>query len=254
MATDQQRSSGGTTPTWDDPVWIAAIHRPLRIEIQDPLSDLIESVNRTVASDDDLLADEDISERVVEIEREHVKRAAGRAGIVVADTSPDRGGIDDAIREAEMLHLQIIAIDQLSTLGRNPLEIRQRIRKILDRTEAELMIHRDRADPKLLSQDGLRVLEDVLDVLDESAVDLARETAISDLSIADDAQHRGRAPLGFDVECGELRPGANFDGVASALKAVKAGKISKRRAADELETSPRSITRALDRPARYDLD
>jgi hypothetical protein len=68
----------------------------------------------------------------------------------------------------------------------------------------------------------------------------------------------GRAGLGFTwVEVGgetEWVPGDDYERVVSVLEMVRDGEMSKRQAAAELDTSPRTITRAIEeRPDRYGL-
>jgi len=71
---------------------------------------------------------------------------------------------------------------------------------------------------------------------------------------ANDDYHHGRAPLGFEKDEGELFEGPEYDRVCGVLDMVAAGEMSKRKAAKELETSRRSIGRALDeRPGLYGL-
>lgn len=64
----------------------------------------------------------------------------------------------------------------------------------------------------------------------------------------------GRPPLGYDVECGRLVPGDEFESVVATLRLVEQGRLSKRSAADEIGTSRRTITRCLESPGRYLLD
>lgn len=61
----------------------------------------------------------------------------------------------------------------------------------------------------------------------------------------------GRPPLGFKVKAGKLVRGENYQEIVSVLRAVDNGDLSKRAAADELDTSRRTINRALDNPDRY---
>jgi len=64
----------------------------------------------------------------------------------------------------------------------------------------------------------------------------------------------GRPPLGYEVESGHLVPAEEFEDVVATLRLVNRGKLSKRSAADELDTSRRTITRCLETPNRYLLN
>lgn len=70
---------------------------------------------------------------------------------------------------------------------------------------------------------------------------------------ANDEYHHGPAPLGFAKDDGRLVESANFDKVASTLEMVRNDNLSKRKAAGELNTSRRTINRALDRADLYGI-
>lgn len=67
--------------------------------------------------------------------------------------------------------------------------------------------------------------------------------------------YHGPAPLGFDKEDGSLVRKPEFDQVIAVLELVIKGQLSKSAAADELNTSRRTINRAIDdRPELYGLE
>ncbi|POG54859.1 recombinase family protein [Haloferax marisrubri] len=65
--------------------------------------------------------------------------------------------------------------------------------------------------------------------------------------------HHGPAPLGFEKDDGMLIEGPQYDRVVAVLDMVQKGELSKRSAAKELDTSRRTISRALDRDSLYGL-
>jgi len=65
--------------------------------------------------------------------------------------------------------------------------------------------------------------------------------------------HHGPAPLGFEKNDGHLIEAPNFDNVRAALDSIQNDELSKRQAAKELDTSRRTINRALDRSELYGL-
>lgn len=70
---------------------------------------------------------------------------------------------------------------------------------------------------------------------------------------SDDYSH-GPAPLGFEKEDGSLVESKRYDRVVTVLEMVARDEMSKRQAADELETSRRTVGRAIDeRPDLYGL-
>ena len=68
-----------------------------------------------------------------------------------------------------------------------------------------------------------------------------------------DNYHHGRPPLGFEKENGQLIEAENYDNVCGVLELVAKGSISKSKAARELNTSRRTIVRALQRGEKYGL-
>jgi len=58
--------------------------------------------------------------------------------------------------------------------------------------------------------------------------------------------HHGPAPLGFDKDSGRLREGPQYDRVCTVLAMVDDGELSKRRAAEELDSSRATVGRCLE--------
>jgi len=65
--------------------------------------------------------------------------------------------------------------------------------------------------------------------------------------------HHGPAPLGMEKNDGLLIEGENYHEVVTALEMVQKDELSKRKAAQRLDTSRKSIDRALDRADLYGL-
>lgn len=159
--------------------------------------------------------------------------------------------IDDAV-DNDIGHL---IVDSFDTLGLSPASIERRIRKAV---EGGMDVH-------VLSQ-GLDVTEDTADTvlgvltgLDAAGVELQREACMRDVQEWADGfeQSRGRAPLGFEYRDGELVTAENFDEVRAVLKMVDADddELPKSRAAERLDASPRTISRAIEEHRdRYGLD
>jgi DNA invertase Pin-like site-specific DNA recombinase len=64
-----------------------------------------------------------------------------------------------------------------------------------------------------------------------------------------DEYHHGPAPLGFEKDAGRLLEGPEYHRVVSVLEDVARGETSKRQAAGELDTSRRTIQRAIEQRA-----
>lgn len=69
----------------------------------------------------------------------------------------------------------------------------------------------------------------------------------------EDDYHHGRPPLGFEKDDGRLIEGENHDQICAVLDMVQKGELSKRKAADELNSSRATISRALERGHLYSI-
>lgn len=65
--------------------------------------------------------------------------------------------------------------------------------------------------------------------------------------------HHGRPPLGFEKNDGNLIEGQNYDQVCAVLDMVQKGELSKRKAAEELNSSRATVSRAINRDRLYGL-
>jgi DNA invertase Pin-like site-specific DNA recombinase len=63
--------------------------------------------------------------------------------------------------------------------------------------------------------------------------------------------HHGRPPLGFEKSDGQLIEGENYHQVCAVLDMVLKDELSKRQAAQELETSRATVRRAIKRMELY---
>jgi DNA invertase Pin-like site-specific DNA recombinase len=75
-----------------------------------------------------------------------------------------------------------------------------------------------------------------------------------DIRLSDPEYHHGPAPLGFDKDDGRLVPTHEYPAVCRVLAAVESDDMSVSAAADTLDTSRKTIHRALQHPERYELD
>jgi len=69
----------------------------------------------------------------------------------------------------------------------------------------------------------------------------------------EDDYHHGRPPLGFEKNDGRLIEAENYDQVCAVLDMVVKDNLSKRRAANQLDSSRKTIDRALTRTELYRL-
>lgn len=100
-----------------------------------------------------------------------------------------------------------------------------------------------------------RALLHLLGVFAELEADMSRKRVREGIAArqANEEYHHGPAPLGFEKDDGRLVEGADYDHVVSVLEMIQKDELSKRKGADELDTSRRTINRALDRAELYGL-
>lgn len=164
-------------------------------------------------------------------------------------------------------HCEAVIIDGLQQLGSTAEEIStrlQQLQEILEPTGGELaIIDPDPAGSDIHSVDPSSTdfdwLVRALNLASSAALRRHRKSIKSEIQRwAQIDKEGGRAGIGFEwVEVdGETEwvPGENYDEVCSVLELVRDGEMSKRQAAADLGTSPRTITRCIEeRAARYGL-
>jgi len=102
-----------------------------------------------------------------------------------------------------------------------------------------------------------KAMYQLLGVFAELEAEMTRKRIIEGIAAKQEAEdyHHGPAPLGFDKEDGALIRKPEFDQVIAVLEMVIKGNLSKSAAADELNTSRRTINRTIqDRPELYGLE
>lgn len=101
-----------------------------------------------------------------------------------------------------------------------------------------------------------RAMFQLLGVFAELEANITQQRVKEGIAIRmnNDDYHHGPAPLGFEKNDGRLVEAENFDRVRSVLDMVVADELSKRKAANELNSSRRTINRALERKEIYGLE
>lgn len=100
-----------------------------------------------------------------------------------------------------------------------------------------------------------RALFQLLGVFAELEANMAQQRTKEGIAARQkqDDYHHGPAPLGFSKQDGRLIEADNYHDVVAVLDLVQKGELSKRKAADRLDTSRPPITRSLDRLDIYGL-
>lgn len=171
----------------------------------------------------------------------------------------ERKQFEDIIQGVSQEEVDLVVINQLSVLGTDVHEIKNRIVQILE-VGSKLHIT---ATGTRVSPDNSSTVIGLLDSLDRAGVELTRRSVRRDLiqEVSKEVVDKpGRPGLGFEMKDGERVPGPDYDVVCEVLELANLDEddpnsMSIRRAAKKLDCSRKTIYRALqDHPDRYGLD
>ena len=234
--------------------FIALVHRPNLSELDAPVRQVMavaDTVTNGAAPDaaERARISHDVVSGEYELdERTPILSVAG--GVVSWSCCESRENADGAIKAAGRESVPHLVVDKLDTLGRTHAAIAERVRRAVD---AGVTLHLTGEGFDISPENADTVLG-VLAGLDACGVELERETRERDIrEWLDDSRAIGRPPLGFAIEDGKVVPADNMDDVRAVLSMRRRNDISKRKAAERLGVSPRTISRAMDNIERYNL-
>lgn len=171
-------------------------------------------------------------------------------------TDVDRSGYRELMVEVEAGEYDAVVVHSVSRISRSIRDLDQIVERIVEENGTALhfisegfAIRPDDDDP------FQRAMLRLLGVFAELEADLAQKRTKEGIRtrMENEEYHHGPAPLGFEKNDGHLIESADYDRVRSTLELVEEGDLSKRKAARELDTSRRTINRALDRAVLYAL-
>lgn len=164
-------------------------------------------------------------------------------------TDTNRSGYQDLLDAVETGAVDAVVTHSISRVSRSIRDLDATAETIVEENGAELHIISEGFELKPEKSDPFqKAMFRQLGVFAELEAELAQQRAKEGLAarMNGDDYHHGPAPLGFYKKDGELYQEANYDEVCAVLDQVDAGELSKRKAATRLDTSRRSIGRALD--------
>jgi DNA invertase Pin-like site-specific DNA recombinase len=170
-------------------------------------------------------------------------------------TNTDRSGYQDMVDDAEAGDLSVVIVGSVSRICRSIKDLAATAERLenanveLHIVEQGLKLRPDETDPY---QEALFHLLGVFAELEASMGRQRTKEGIAARQESDD-YHHGPAPLGFEKRDGSLVQADNYHDVTAALDMVQKGELSKRKAADELDSSRKTINRALERGELYGL-
>lgn len=170
-------------------------------------------------------------------------------------TDTSRDGYRSLVSDVEDGQVETVVAKSVSRIARSIRDLDRTAEKV---TEAGAELHI--VDEGLVMQPEAddpyqNALFRLLGVFAQLEAELAQQRTREGIAArqAEDRYHHGRPPLGFETNDGHLVEAANYDQVVSVLELVRKGELSKRAAAQELESSRPTIDRALERGELYGL-
>lgn len=171
-------------------------------------------------------------------------------------TDVDRRGYQELVDEIDAGAVDAVIVHEVSRIARSIRDLERTVETIRD-AGAELhvvsegfVVRPDDEDPYQ------RALFQMLGVFAELEAKIKRQNireGIAARQESDEYRH-GPAPLGFEKDDGRLVEGENYQRAVTVLEAVARDELSKRQAAKELDTSRRTVQRAIEeRPELYGL-
>lgn len=171
-------------------------------------------------------------------------------------TDTDRQGYSDLMEDVEGGRIDLVVTKDMSRVARSLSDLMRTVERVRDAgcslvfIDDPIEVHPDDDDPTQ------ELILQILGAVAEFEARITRQRVREGIAARQDSEdyHHGQAPLGFNKDDGKLIESTEYHRVCAVLEMVVAGEISKRSAADRLDTSRRTIDRALqDRPELYGL-
>ena len=168
-------------------------------------------------------------------------------------TDTERSGYQEMVDSLE--ELDAVVCKSVSRISRSIRDLDRTVERFesagteLHIIDEGLQIRPDDDDP------FQRAVLQLLGVFAELEANMAQQRTREGIAarMANEEYHHGPAPLGFEKDDGRLVESDNYDRVTTVLEMVSKGQMSKRKASFELETSRRTVGRALERGELYGL-
>jgi len=171
-------------------------------------------------------------------------------------TDTSREGYQQMLDAVDAGEVEAVLVHSVTRMSRSIRDLDRVAERIVDENKTALHIKSEGFDLEPGESDPYqRALFQLLGVFGELEAKMAQQRTREGLAtrFSNDEYHHGPAPLGFEKNDGELTEATNYDEVRTKLDMVAHDELSKRKAARELDTSRRTIGRALERPELYHI-
>lgn len=170
-------------------------------------------------------------------------------------TDTSRDGYHELLEDVAAGAVDAVVAHSVSRVSRSIRDLDRTVEKVVDTHGSELHIVSEGF--RMTGEDDpyQKAMFQLLGVFAELEAEMTRQRVREGIQtrMNNEEYHHGPAPLGFQKNDGHLIEAENYDRVRTTLEIVKDGDLSKRKAARELDTSRRTINRALDRAELYNL-
>jgi len=175
-------------------------------------------------------------------------------------TNVSRAGYNELIADVKAGEIDVVVVHDLTRMSRSLQDLERTVERITE-NGAELYFVRDNLSFEPINDDEepdpmKRLQMQMLGAFAEwqaRVKQLNTKEGIAARQNSDEEYHHGRPPLGFEKNDGKLVEGDNYDHVCGVLEMVQKRHLSKNKASAKLDTSRRTINRALERAEMYGL-
>jgi len=170
-------------------------------------------------------------------------------------TDTSRSGYREMMETVEAGEVDHVVVHEISRLARSLQDLERTVSRITDNDTAVHFVRDGLSFGDGKEQPMNRLQMQMLGAFAEWQARVKQMNTKEGIAARqqEDDYHHGRPPLGFEKDDGRLIEGDHYDQVCAVLDMVQKGKLSKRSASQELETSRSTISRALDRSSLYGL-
>lgn len=172
-------------------------------------------------------------------------------------TDTHRDGYLELLDDVESGDIDIVVANSISRISRSIRDLDRTVERIVDDNDCELHLVKEGFQIRPEDDDPFQTaMMQLLGVFAELEAEMAQQRAREGLAVRqqeDDYRH-GPAPLGFNKDDGHLVEAPEYDEVVTVLEDVLADNLSKRKAAEQLDTTRTTIRASInDRPELYGL-
>ena len=169
-------------------------------------------------------------------------------------TDTDREGYQHIMQSTD--ELDHVVVHEVSRLARSIADFDSTVEQLHDAGTSVHIVSEGLHLPADDTDPYSRALAQLLGVFAELDAAIIRDRVQQglDVRLSDPEYHHGPAPLGYDKDDGRLVPTHEYPAVCRVLAAVESEDMTVTAAADTLDTSRKTIHRALQHPERYELD